>query len=238
MSAQEENPHRAAAHDHAVPRGRRPLIALLVVFGGLGALVQFAGEHGARVAPVSLPEEILPANVGAWKYVGSEPGWLGEGYPVGHTLFRYEQDDGSAMLVTGAVGQERYGTFSNLFPIFAQRGHETVGKIAQTVEGPAGKQDAKVTVSIYSGSQQERGFGFLGLFYDGNRLTTNLAATKITVTLLRAVGLPRPTVAIYFDHPMRENDDQKAVAADVAEFAGAFMPTVERLRNDYVVMAR
>jgi hypothetical protein len=238
MNVESETPEPVSSRGRATPRGRAPLLALLVVFGGLGGLVQFAAGHGARVAPLSLPEEMLPSSVGPWEYVGSEPGWLLEGYPVGHTLFRYQKSDGAAMLITAAVGQERYGTFSNIFPVLAQGGHETIAKIPKTVQAPAGTSETHVTVSIYSGSQEAPGFAFLGLFYDGNRLTTNLAATKVTVTLLRAIGLPRPTVAIYFDHLIRENDDQNTAAAELIEFANAFMPTVERLRSTYVVMAQ
>lgn len=215
-------------------RSRRAALLLCIVgFGGIGLLLQLAAAHGARKEPLSLPEDLVPWQVGQWSYQDAVDGWLAEGYPIGHTLYRYKRADGTTMLVTAAVGQERYGAFANIAPTFLQRGHEKIDALSETAEEPGSGRQVSYRVSVYQGAGQEGPFAFVGLYWNGRRLTTSLSAVKVLVTLRRAMGIPQPTVAVYFSRPMADPGEKDAAAADVADFARAFLPTLEELRGTY-----
>ncbi len=218
---------------------RRALVVSLIGFGLLAGLLQFASVHGARKEPLRMEEAEAPPVVGAWRLVGAEPrGWLEDEYPIGSRVFRYAREDGRAMLVTAAVGQERYGVFSNIPPAFLRLGHEPTAKLPQEVAAPASGRRKAVRVTIYSAASGASGFAFLGLYWNGRALSTSLATVKVGVTLARAVGLPKPTAAVYFQCPMDEGTDPTEAAAEVAEFAEAFLPAVEELRGTYAGSSR
>jgi hypothetical protein len=216
--------------------GRRTTVALLaciVGFSVLGTLGRYVSEHGETKEPVALAPAMLPRQVGDWHYVGEEPGWLKQAYPVGHTLFRYEREDGAAMLVTAAVGQERYGAFSNIAPLFLQQGHEMTMKIRESVPPPGSGKAVPLRVTIYRESEAGGPFAFAGLYWNGRHLSTSLAAVKVGVTLKRAMGRPDPTVAVYFQRPMSDTTESQRAADEIASFALAFEPTITELRDAY-----
>lgn len=228
-------------HSSVVPASSGARVGALVLcvlwFGFLGGLMQFAVAHGARKEPRAIPEDLLPRELGEWRYAGSEEGWLSEGYPIARTLYRYERADGGAIRLTAAVGQERYGAFANLVPVLLQRSHEITSKLRADVRSPDG-ESVSLPVSIMGASTEEPSFAFAGLFWDGRRVTTSLAAVKAGVTLRRAVGAPRPTVAVYLARPIDESTDASAAASDVGAFASLFLPTVVELRDDYARSAQ
>jgi hypothetical protein len=219
------------------------LLVCIVGFGGLGALLHSAAGLAQRKGPLSLTEDLAPQQVGQWTYIGVGDQWLEEGYPIGHIVLRYERADGATMLVTAAVGQERYGAFSNIAPTFEQGGYEKVDALPEIAQEPASGRDVGYRVSVYQGPADAGSFAFVGLYWNGRRLTTSLSAVKVAVTLRRAMSIPQPTVAVYFQRPIgslpagatpAEFGARKAeAAADVAQFAQAFLPTLEELRGTY-----
>jgi len=221
------------------PAGRRhpqtrPMLVCIAAFAFLGCVSNSIARHGMAKDPVGLDEQIAPARVGDWTFVGTEPGWLESHYEIGSRLFRYERADGAAMLVTAAVGQERYGAFSDVQGIHAQNGHERVGKRRAIVTNSLGGEATPISVHIYAASPDEGPFAFAALFWDGARMSGNLMAVKLSVTLRRAVGYPKAHVASYVARPIRDEESTEEVVQEVGDFMAGFLPALERMRESYV----
>jgi len=215
-----------------------PLVACLVIFLTLGGMVHFVSGRGHKVPPLALNEDLLPLEIDGFTYAGQEPGWTSKGYPAGETLFRYTREGGATMLVTAGASQQRDLTFANVSTTHSQRGHELVATPTTQI-GPGLVPAAQtVELGVYAPSKEAPGFAFLGLYWDGHQLTDSVVHAKMSVTWHRALGRPVPWVAVYFGRLMDEGETNEAAAAELAEFATAFMPTVEELRKAYVDSAR
>jgi len=215
-----------------------PLVACLVIFLALGGMVHFVSGRGHKVPPLALNEDLLPLEIDGFTYAGQEPGWTSKGYPAGETLFRYTREGGATMLVTAGASQQRDLTFANVSTTHSQRGHELIGSPMAQI-GPGLVPEAQwVELGVYAPSEDAPGFAFLGLYWDGHRLSNSVVRAKMSVTWHRALGHPVPWVAAYFGRLMDEGETNEAAAAELAEFATAFMPTVEELRKAYVDSAR